>query len=189
LLKGDDSLKGKKEALPLINEKIRVEQLQLITSDGENIGIVPTYKALRMAQDVHLDLVMIAEVGKEGVPVAKIMDFGKVLYEKKKQQGEAKKHQKVIQIKEVKMSPKIGEHDYQIKMKQAIEFLEEGKRVKITLFFKGRENMLKDKRGAEIFDKVMKTFEDHDILKNLVQEEDTRAGQIWSRVYYLKNVK
>lgn len=182
-------MKAKKEALPLINDKIRFERLQLITNDGENVGVIPTIKALRMAQDVNLDLVLIADQGKEGVPVAKIMDFGKVLYEKKKQQGEAKKHQKVIQVKEVKLRPKIGEHDYMTKMKQAIQFLEDGKRVKITIFFKGRENSTKDKRGAEIFEKIHKTLEEHDLIKNLVQEEDTNAGQLWSRVYYLKQGK
>ena len=72
-----------------------------------------------MAEEAGLDLVIIAETGKDGVPVVKIMDFGKALYEKKKKQTEAKKHQKVIQVKEVKMSPKIGEHDYQTKIKQA----------------------------------------------------------------------
>jgi translation initiation factor IF-3 len=183
------TLKGKKEALPLINDKIRVERLQVITHDGSNVGVVPTYQALRMAQDASLDLVLIAEQGKDGVPVAKIMDFGKALYEKKKQQTEAKKHQKVIQIKEVKLRPKIGEHDYQTKMKQVLEFLNEGKRVKITLFFKGREGATKHTRGAEFFDKIQKTFEESDVLKNLIQEEDVNAGQIWSRVYYLKNSK
>ena len=82
-------------------------------------------------------MVLIAEEGREGVPVAKVMDFGKALYEKKKKQHEAKKHQKVIQIKEIKIAPKIGEHDFQTKMRQAMEFLKEGKRVKITCSSRG----------------------------------------------------
>ncbi len=182
-------MKGKRESLPLINEKIRFERVQLITQDGENTGVIQTYQALKMAQSAGLDLVIIAEQGKEGAPVAKIMDFGKAIYEKKKQQAEAKKHQKVIQVKEIKLSPKIGEHDYQTKMKQALDFLEEGKRVKITLFFKGRENATKEKRGTELFEKIQKTFEEKEILKNLIQEEDANAGQFWSRVYYLKHGK
>lgn len=161
----------------------------MITHEGENIGIVSKSKALRMAQDVSLDLVLISDEGKEGTPVAKIMDFGKILYEKKKKQTESKKHQKVIQIKEIKIRPLIGEHDYQTKMKQAVEFLQEGKRVKVTLFFKGRENITKEKRGAEIFEKVAKTFEDEGLLSNLVQEQDAKAGQYWTRIYYLKNIK
>ena len=183
------NLKEKKETGPLINERIRAPRLQLIAEDGHNIGIVSRGEALKLAQEAGLDLVVIAEEGREGVPVAKVMDFGKALYEKKKKQHEAKKHQKVIQIKEVKMGPKIGEHDFQTKMRQAIDFLNEGKRVKITLFFKGRENATKHERGAELFDKIAKTFEEHDILKNLNQEPDTRMGSLWSRVYFLKNVK
>jgi translation initiation factor IF-3 len=95
----------------------------------------------------------------------------------------------VIQVKEVKIGAKIGEHDFQTKMRQAIDFLKEGKRVKFTLFFKGRENATKFERGTEIFDKIQKTFEEYDLLKNLGQEADARLGSLWSRIYFLKNVK
>lgn len=179
-------MKGTKEILPPINEQIRAEKVQLITHLGENIGTVPTSKARSMAIEAGLDLVTIADQGKDGLPVVKIMDFGKVLYEKKKKQGEAKKHQKVIQIKEVKLRPKIGDHDYQTKMKQVLEFLQEGKRVKITLFFSGRENATKEERGNELFQKVSKTFEESGILKDIVQEKDAKVDQTWSRMYYLK---
>jgi len=187
--KGTLNTKEKKEVGPLMNEKIRAPRLQLIAEDGRNIGIVSRGEALKLAQEAGLDLVMIAEEGREGVPVAKVMDFGKSLYEKKKKQHEAKKHQKVIQVKEVKMGAKIGEHDFQTKMRQAIGFLKDGKRVKFTLFFKGRENATKVERGSELFDKIQKTFEEHDMLKNLGLEPDTRMGSLWSRVYFLKNVK
>ncbi|HEX4069189.1 MAG TPA: translation initiation factor IF-3 [Candidatus Babeliales bacterium] len=181
-------LKEKKESTTaqLVNQQIRAERVQLIVQDGENIGVVSRGQALRQAEEAGLDLVMIAQAGKEGVPVVKIMDFGKVLYEKKKKTIEAKKHQKVIQIKEVKMSPKIGEHDYQIKIKQAVQFLTSGKRVKITLSFRGREMTSKESRGAEIFDKIQKNFESHPWAHNLVQEQDSKLGKMWSRIYYLK---
>lgn len=180
-------LKEKKDsATPLVNQQIRAEHVQLITQDGENVGIVGRNQALRQAEEVGLDLVMIAPSGKEGVPVVKIMDFGKVLYEKKKKNIEAKKHQKVIQIKEVKMSPKIGEHDYQTKIKQAVQFLTSGKRVKITLSFRGREMATKDVRGAELFSKIEKTFQEYDWASNLMQEQDSKLGKMWSRIYYLK---
>lgn len=181
------ALKDKKELLPPINERIRADKVKLITQDGENVGVVPKFQALRMAQEANLDLVVIAENQDDGIPIAKIMDFGKSLYKKKKKQAEAKKHQKVIQVKEIKISPKIGEHDYQTKMKQAIQFLHDGKRVKITLFFKGREMATKGERGRELFEKINKTFEDQELLNNLIQEGDMQAGQFWSRVYYLKN--
>jgi len=179
-------LKDKRENVPLINQQIRAESVQLITQDGENIGNISRAQALRQAEEAGLDLVLIAQSGKDGIPVVKIMDFGKVLYEKKKKTLEAKKHQKVIQIKEIKMSPKIGEHDYQTKIKQAVQFLTTGKRVKITLSFRGREIATKEARGSELFSKIEKSFEEHDWAHNLVQEQDSKMGKMWSRIYYLK---
>jgi translation initiation factor IF-3 len=178
-------LKDKKENAPLINHQIHADNVQLITQDGENVGTVSKSQALRQAEEAGLDLVLIAH-GKDNVPVVKIMDFGKVLYEKKKKTIEAKKHQKVIQIKEVKMNPKIGEHDYQTKIKQAIQFLTSGKRVKITLSFRGREIATKDARGTELFAKIEKSFEEHDLMQNIMQEQDSKMGKMWSRIYYLK---
>lgn len=180
---------NKKESLPLMNDQIRFPDMQLIDQEGVNIGSVTRAQALRMAEEAGLDLVLLTESGKDGAPVVKIMNFGKSLYEKKKKQTESKKHQKVIQIKEVKLRPKIGEHDYQTKIKQAVQFLKEGKRLKITLFFKGRENVLKDGRGNEMFDKINLSFDEHGLTKNLVQEKDTKLGQYWSRIYYLKSGK
>lgn len=175
--------------MPLINEQIRAVKVQLINHLGENVGIVTRNEALRLADSVSLDLVLLSQTGKDNVPVVKIMDCGKVLYEKKKKQAEAKKKQKVIQVKEIKIRPTIGEHDYQTKLNHVMEFLNEGKHVKITIFFKGRENMTKRERGTELFEKINKTFEEHDILQNLIQERDTNMGQMWSRVYYLKEIK
>jgi translation initiation factor IF-3 len=177
-------LKERRESGPLINQQIRAENVQLITQDGENVGMVSRNQALRLAEEAGLDLVLIA--AKDDVPVVKIMDFGKVLYEKKKKTIEAKKHQKVIQIKEIKMSPKIGEHDYQTKIKQAIQFLTTGKRVKVTLSFRGREMATKEARGSELFNKIQKSFEEQDLANNLVQEQDAKMGKMWSRIYYLK---
>ena len=179
-------LKERRESAPLINQQIRAENVQLITQEGENIGTITRSQALRQAEEAGLDLVLIAQTGKEGIPVVKIMDFGKVLYEKKKKTIEAKKHQKVIQVKEIKMSPKIGEHDYQTKIKQAVQFLTSGKRVKITLSFRGREIATKEARGSELFTKIQKSFEENEWASNLVQEQDSKMGKMWSRIYYLK---
>ncbi len=177
-------LKEKKENTQLINHQIRAENVQLITQDGENVGVVSRAQALRQAEEAGLDLVLIAM--KDDTPIVKIMDFGKSLYEKKKKSIEAKKHQKTIQIKEVKMNPKIGEHDYQTKIKQAIQFLASGKRVKVTLSFRGREMATKELRGTELFNKVQKSFEESGFVHNLVQEQDAKVGKMWSRIYYLK---
>ena len=179
-------IKDKKENVPLINQQIRAENVQMITQDGENIGVVSRSQALRQAEEAGLDLVLIAQSGKDGIPVVKVMDFGKVLYEKKKKSLEAKKNQKVIQIKEIKMSPKIGEHDYQTKLKQAVQFLTSGKRVKVTLSFKGRELATKDARGNELFAKLEKSFGEYDWAQDLMHEQESKMGKMWSRIYYLK---
>ncbi len=178
-------MKTKNEMLPLANEKIRFDRVQLITFDGKNIGIIPTNEALKAAYAQGLDLVIIAEKGADGVPVAKVMDLGKSLYEKKKQQSDAKKHQKVIQIKELKIRPKISEHDYQTKINQAIDFLKDGKHVKVTLMFKGREAAMAEERGTELLRKIDESFQQAGLLK-IAQEKDSRTGQMWSRIYFLK---
>jgi translation initiation factor IF-3 len=180
------SLREKEDSLPLMNEKIPFPRVQLISHEGKNLGEVSRSDALYMAQLAALDLVIIADSGALNLPVAKVMDFGKASYAKKKQQTEAKKSQKVIQVKEVQVRPKIGEHDYQTKLSNAVKFLLDGKRVKITLVFKGREVMMKNERGTELFDKVQTTFDQAGLTKRLVQEKDTKSPQLWSRVYYLK---
>ena len=169
-----------------INENIRGPRLQLIDDKGENRGVIDRQEALSLAAEAELDLVLISEVGAEGVPVVKIMDFGKALYNKKKKLAEAKKRQKIIQIKEVKFRPKIGQHDYDTKMNRGIYFLKNGKHLKVTLMFRGREIATKRERGLELFNRINKTFEEAGLLKKLVQEKDSRAGQFWSRIYYLK---
>jgi translation initiation factor IF-3 len=171
----------------LANEDIRAEKLQVIGADGSNLGIVDRTDALFQAREAGLDLVLIADKGAEGVPVAKIMNYGKELYNRKKKLAEAKKHQKVIQIKEIKMRPKIGEHDYLTKMNQGIRFLEEGKKVKVTLTFRGREMANKYERGRELFDKIGQTFEERGLLERIIEDKEVRSGSAWSKVFSLKN--
>lgn len=168
----------------LVNEQIRVPKMQLIDHTGQNVGVIGRSDALRMAHEAGLDLVLIADQGAEGVPVVKIMDFGKALYAKKKKMSEAKKHQKVIQIKEIKMRPKIGEHDYQTKLNQAIQFLKDGKKLKVTLMFKGREMALQQERGTELFNKIDQGFSDAGL--SVMQEKEIRMGSVWSRMYFSK---
>ena len=182
------SHRGRPEAnSPLINERIRFERMQLITADGVNRGVVTREDALRAARSAGLDLVVIAERGGDGYPVVKVMDFGKALYEKKKQLAEAKKKQHIIQIKEIKLRPKIAEHDYQTKLNQSITFLKEGKRVKFTVMFRGREMATREERGAEFFKKIEETLEAAGILKSLLQDKDSKVPNSWSRTYYLKS--
>ncbi|MFC1842964.1 translation initiation factor IF-3 [Candidatus Dependentiae bacterium] len=182
-------MKDKRENLPLINEKIRALKVQVINQDGENLGVLLKREALRIANEAELDLVLVSETGREGAPVTKIMDFGKVLYERKKKLVEAKKKQKIIQIKEVKFRPKIGEHDFQTKMNRAIDFLEAGKYLKITLMFRGRESFNKRELGEMLFERVENALKDQGIFDKLVREKDSRAGSFWSRIYYVRSIK
>ena len=171
--------------MPLANEHIRAIKIQVIDADGENLGVLLRYDALRKARESGLDLVLMAENGSMDVPVARIMDLGKALYLRKKKQSEAKKHQKIIQIKELKFRPKIGQHDYMTKMNRGVEFIKDGKRLKITLMFRGREMATKEARGREMFEQIEKTFAELN-LENLVKDRDSKGGPFWSRVYYLK---
>lgn len=179
--------KSEKNTQP-INENIRFPKVQLITHEGQNIGVVSRDEALRLAHMAGLDLVLIAESGSDGFPLTKIMDFGKALYAKKKKQSEAKKHQKTIQVKEIKLRPKIGEHDFKTKMNQGVQFLKDGKHLKITVAFRGREIVSKEERGNQLFEKIDSFFKENG-LANLMQEKDAKLGQLWSRIYYVKSGK
>ena len=171
-----------------INEFIRAPRVQVIAYDGQNAGVMSREDALRAAREAGLDLVLIADTGSFGVPVVKIADFGKLLYARKKKLSDAKKKQKVIKIKEIKLRPKIDEHDYQTKLKQAIAFLQEGNRVKFTLVFRGREMATKFERGQEMFNKIDTTLVQKG-LDSLGREQDAKLGQFWSRVYFVKPSK
>ncbi|MDQ5890184.1 MAG: translation initiation factor [Candidatus Dependentiae bacterium] len=170
----------------LVNGTIKAQQLRVITSTGENLGVVSRAAALQKAEEEGLDLVQVSGDSTSEVVIAKIMDFGKFLYEKKKQDVKAKKHQKVIQIKELKLRPYIEEQDYRIKLKQSAQFLEDGKRVKFTLQFRrGRELINMNALGSALFARI-----DADLaalsLGVILEEKEQRGRILWSKVYYLK---
>jgi len=120
-----------------INEEIRIREVRVTGANGEQLGIMQTKDALKLAEDQHMDLVEVAP--KARPPVCKIMDFGKYRYEQQKRDKEARKKQKVITIKEVKLRPNIEQHDFDVKLKNAQRFIEEGNKVKVTVMFRGRE--------------------------------------------------
>ena len=120
-----------------INEEIRAREVRVITADGEQLGIMSGRAAQQLAVERHLDLVEIAPTAKP--PVCKIMDYGKFRYEQQKREKEARKKQKTFDIKEVKLRPGIEDHDFNVKYKNAVRFLEDGDKVKITIMFRGRE--------------------------------------------------
>ena len=120
-----------------MNERIRVREVRVIDEDGTQLGIMPPPQALAIARQKGLDLVEISPTAVP--PVCRIMDFGKYQYQEAKRTREAKKHQKVIEVKEIKFRPKVDEHDYQFKKNHIQRFIEEGDKVKATIFFRGRE--------------------------------------------------
>lgn len=119
------------------NEQIRVPQIRLIGPEGQQIGIVPVKEGLDKAQEAGLDLVEVAPDAKP--PVCRLMDLGKYLYSLSKKEKESRKKQKIVYIKEIKMTPKIEEHDYQTKLRAGRRFIERGDKVKLTMLFRGRE--------------------------------------------------
>jgi translation initiation factor IF-3 len=122
---------------PRINHRIRVPQVRVVSNEGEMLGVLETSDALRRAREAGLDLVEVNP--KAFPPVCKIMDFGKFKYEEKKRQGEARKRQALIELKEIKIRPKTDDHDIDFKLRHIERFLEEGNKVKITCRFRGRE--------------------------------------------------
>ena len=138
---------------PKINDLIRAREVMLIGEDGTKIGVVSRFDALAKAQEAGLDLVEISP--NSDPPVCKILDFGKFKYQEQKKAAEARKKQKVIEIKEIKMRPMIDDHDYDVKLKAIHRFFEEGDKVKITLRFRGRE-MAHQELGQQLLDRVKK---------------------------------
>lgn len=120
-----------------INEKIRADQVRLIGPDGEQVGIVSTHEALAYADRLNLDLVEVAPMAAP--PVCKVMDYGKYRYEQEQKAKEARKHQTTISIKEIKLRPKIDDHDFDTKKGHVERFLKKGDKVKLTIMFRGRE--------------------------------------------------
>lgn len=139
------------------NELIHAREVRLIGAEGEQLGILQRNEAIAMAREIGCDLV---EVSSNATPpVCRIMDYGKFKYEQQKKKQDAKKRQAVVQVKEIKVRPKTDEHDYETKLKHIRSFLEDGDRCKVTVFFRGREIVHKD-RGIEILERIVKDLED-----------------------------
>jgi translation initiation factor IF-3 len=149
-----------------VNEEIRVPQVRLIDQNGEMLGVMSAREALMRAYDVGLDLL---EISPNAVPpVCKITDFGKFKYEQQKKANEARKKQKVVDIKEIKVRPNIDDHDYGVKMRAMKSFIEEGDKVKVTLRFRGRE-MAHQELGTALLNRVKE-----DTLKFAKVEQEPR---------------
>jgi translation initiation factor IF-3 len=143
---------------PRVNGQITSASIRLVDQNGNMVGVVTAAEGVRMAEQAGLDLVEISPGASP--PVCKILDYGKYRYEIQKKAHEARKKQKVIQIKEIKLRPTIGENDLNIKMRNVLGFLEEGDKVRITLRFRGRE-MDHQELGYQVLNRVQETLKDH----------------------------
>jgi translation initiation factor IF-3 len=145
-----------------MNERIRAREIRVIDADGNQLGIMAPYEALRKAREANLDLV---EISPNAVPpVCRIMDYGKYLYEQEKKERAAKKHQKQIVLKEVKFSVNVDEHDYVTKRNHVLRFLEEGDKVKASLRFRGRE-MAHQNLGRNVLERLVTDVGDKGIVE------------------------
>jgi translation initiation factor IF-3 len=147
-----------------VNDEIDVPKVRVIDAEGENHGVISLEDALEIAEEAGLDLVEVSP--QVDPPVCKVLDYGKYKYEQQKKANEARKKQKVIEVKEIKMRPGIDEHDYQVKMRSVRKFLENGDKVKMTIRFRGREMAHQD-LGMKVLDRV------RDDLEEVIKIEQT----------------
>jgi translation initiation factor IF-3 len=163
-----------------INEYIlRFKGVRLISSTGEQLGVLEPQAALAKGREEGLDVVVIAE--QADPPVCKIMDYGKFTFEKKKKEHESKKKQKVTQVKEIKFRPNIDEHDYDFKFRNIVRFLEEGDKVKATVQFRGREMSRLD-NGRKVLDRLIKDLEGKAHAESGTEMMGNRMHQILSPI-------
>jgi len=146
----------------VINEGIRDKEIRLIDADGSMVGVIPTKEAQKLASAKNLDLVKIAP--QAAPPVCRIMDYGKYMFELSKKEKEAKKNQKVVTIKEVRIKPSIEEHDFNFKVKNAHKFLEDGDKVKVSVRFSGRQ-MNYTSLGYEVLEKFAETVKEVGVVE------------------------
>lgn len=150
-----------KQELP-INGQIRAKEVQLIGENGEKLGVVEFTKALDMAEDKKLDLVLVAP--NVNPPVCRIMNYGKYKFEQSKKEKEAKRKQKVLEVKEIRITPNIEEHDFEFKARNARKFLENGNKLKITVRFRGRE-INNSKMGEDVLNKFIEELSDISVVE------------------------
>jgi translation initiation factor IF-3 len=162
---------------PRVNTEIDARSIRLIDADGEMVGVVSLREGLDMAADVGLDLVEVSP--NADPPVCKILDFGKFKYEIQKKKAEARKKQKVIEVKEVKLRPNIDDNDYEVKMRAMRKFINEGDKVKITLRFRGRE-MAHQHLGVAVLDRVREALDDLAKVESLPRMEGRQMVMVMS---------
>ena len=162
---------------PRVNEEIRVPQVRLIDEEGEMQGVMTTREAMGRAFSVGLDLLEISPNAEP--PVVKILDYGKFKYEQQKKKNEARKKQKIIEIKEVKVRPNIDENDYQVKLRAMRSFIEEGDKVKVTLRFRGREMAHQD-LGVKVLERIRGDMDERTKVEQMPRMENRQMIMVLS---------
>ncbi|WP_422445445.1 translation initiation factor IF-3 [Thermoanaerobacterium sp. DL9XJH110] len=160
-----------------VNHEIKAREVRVIDSNGQQLGIMSLKEALRIAQERQLDLVKVASDAKP--PVCKIMDYGKYKYEQSKREKEARKNQKIINIKEIRMNPTIEEHDFQVRVRNALRFLKDGDKVKVTIKFRGRE-ITHTQLGEEVLKKMAENVKEVGFIEKSPQIEGRNMVMIIS---------
>lgn len=158
--------------MPRMNERIRISPIRVVNAEGEMLGEMETAVALKMAQDEGLDLVEVSPDARP--PVCRIMNYGKVLYERQKKTGGPRQHK--TQLKQLRLRAKTGQHDIEVKVNKAREFLERRDKVKINVMFKGRENAHHE-RGTEMLEEIIKSLED---IASVEQPPRMESGKMMS---------
>ena len=146
----------------LINEDIREREVRVVDEQGQQLGIMPTQQALRLAEEKQLDLVNIAPAAKP--PVCKLMDYGKYRFEQGKREKEIKKNQKIIETKEVRLSATIEDHDIDVRYRQAVKFLQDGNKVKVSIRFRGRQ-IAHSEIGSEVMQSFAERIKDYGVVE------------------------
>jgi translation initiation factor IF-3 len=160
-----------------VNERIRAKEIRVIDEDGSQIGILPPYEALKIAKGKDLDLVEISPTAQP--PVCRIMNYGKYLYQLNKKTHEAKKHQKVIQVKEIKFRPMTDEHDYLFKKNNIIRFLQDGDKAKASVMFRGRE-MAHKEIGRQLIGRLIEDLSEVGVVEGFPKMEGSNMFVIFS---------
>lgn len=160
-----------------INEMIQAAEVRLIGAEGEQIGVVTRDDALDRSANLGLDLVIVAD--NADPPVCKIMDYGKFKYEEQKKKNEARKKQKTIDVKEIKLRPNIDSHDYDVKMRSMVKFLKEGDKVKVTMRFRGRE-MAHQNLGLDVLHRVRDDLEELSKIEQFPKMEGRQMVMVLS---------
>ncbi len=145
----------------MINEEIRDKEVRVVDENGEQLGVLPTRQALAMAEEKELDLVKIAPQAKP--PVCKFMDYGKFRFEQSKRDKDARKNQKVIEVKEIRLSPTIEDHDVDVRVKNAIKFLQDGNKLKCSIRFRGRM-VTHSEIGVQVMTEFFDKVKDHAVM-------------------------